>query len=129
MTEIKNRKMKKTIYHSPLGAITILTDDTAIYGLWFNDQKYYGGHYQLDSIENGMTLQAKKAAAWLDQFFAGQNPSLAGLKLAPKATGAGNWQRHCSQSASLADPLPPHYWQRWLSDWLRWRTKTQASPA
>lgn len=32
--------MKKIFYNSPLGKMTILADDEALYGLWFNDQKY-----------------------------------------------------------------------------------------
>lgn len=43
--------MKKTFYNSPLGQITILADDQAIYGLWFDDQKHFGGQNpRLDGI-------------------------------------------------------------------------------
>lgn len=58
--------MKKTFYNSPLGQITILTDDQAIYGLWFDNQKYFGGHYDLSSIDHGMTEQVEKVIKWLD---------------------------------------------------------------
>lgn len=34
---IKEIMMKKTFYNSPLGKMTILADDEALYGLWFND--------------------------------------------------------------------------------------------
>ncbi|MEO5284044.1 methylated-DNA--[protein]-cysteine S-methyltransferase [Limosilactobacillus allomucosae] len=78
--------MKKTIYDSPLGKMTILADDRYLYGLWFNDQKYYGGHYNLDKIESGLTSQASKTIDWLNQFFAGQNPSYNKLKLKEQAT-------------------------------------------
>ncbi|WP_283583597.1 methylated-DNA--[protein]-cysteine S-methyltransferase [Limosilactobacillus difficilis] len=78
--------MKKIFYNSPLGQITILADDQAIYGLWFNKQKHFGGHYDLDTIEGDMTKQAAKAINWLDKYFAGQNPSCTGLVLNPDAT-------------------------------------------
>ncbi|MGN1279464.1 MAG: methylated-DNA--[protein]-cysteine S-methyltransferase [Limosilactobacillus sp.] len=78
--------MKKTLYNSPLGQITILADDQAIYGLWFNDQKHFGGHYDLSTVEPGITKQAAKAINWLDRYFAGRRPSLDGLVLNPHTT-------------------------------------------
>lgn len=78
--------MKKTFYNSPLGQITILANDQAVYGLWFDDQKYYGGHYDLSLIEQGMTEQAEKVIKWLDNYFAGQNPCLDGIVLNPHTT-------------------------------------------
>lgn len=50
--------MKKITYASPLRPMIMLTDDKALYGLWFADQKY----------------------------FAGQAPSISGIILAPQAT-------------------------------------------
>ena len=78
--------MKKTFYNSPLGQITILADDQAIYGLWFDDQKHFGGHYDLSLIDQGMTEQVEKVIKWLDLYFAGQNSSLDGLILNPHTT-------------------------------------------
>lgn len=78
--------MKKTFYYSPLGMMTILADNQALYGLWFNDQKYFGGHYNLAEIEKGVPDQTQKTINWLNQYFAGQNPSYDGLHIKPKST-------------------------------------------
>lgn len=75
--------MKKTFYYSPLGMMTILADNQALYGLWFNDQKYFGGHYNLAKIEKGVPDQAQKTINWLNQYFAGQNPSYDGFPSPP----------------------------------------------
>ncbi|MCC4397530.1 methylated-DNA--[protein]-cysteine S-methyltransferase [Lactobacillus reuteri] len=78
--------MKKTFYDSPLGKMTILADDQFLYGLWFNGQKNFGGHYNLDMIEQGTSESSQKTIEWLKRYFAGQNPSLGGLTLAPAMT-------------------------------------------
>jgi methylated-DNA-[protein]-cysteine S-methyltransferase len=78
--------MKKTTYESPLGQMIILADNNALYGLWFADQKYCGGKFDLSKFENGQTVQSKKASAWLDQYFAGQAPTTQGINLQPQAT-------------------------------------------
>lgn len=78
--------MKKFPYNSPLGAMTILADDHFLYGLWFNDQKHFGGRYDLDEIVMGMTDQAQVAISWLNRYFSGQNPSDHDLHLNPQTT-------------------------------------------
>lgn len=78
--------MKKMTYDSPLGQMVMLADDDAFRGLWFTDQKYCGGRFYLEAFEKGMTVQIKKAIAWLNQYFAGQKPRHDGLNLKPVAT-------------------------------------------
>lgn len=78
--------MKKTFYNSPLGKMTILADDEALYGLWFNDQKHFGGRYYLNKIAYGPSKMADKTINWLDHYFNGQKPSLADIVFAPQVT-------------------------------------------
>lgn len=78
--------MKKMTYDSPLGQMIMLADDCALYGLWFADQKYCGGHFDLSKFEMGITAQSKKVSAWLDQYFAGQAPTVTEINLQPRAT-------------------------------------------
>lgn len=78
--------MKKTFYNSPLGKMTILADDEALYGLWFNDQKHFGGRYDLNKIAYGPSKMADKTINWLDHYFNGQKPSLADIVLTPQVT-------------------------------------------
>lgn len=78
--------MKKTAYTSPLGPMTILADDHFLYGVWFNDQKYFGGHYNLKEIKEGTSAQAQATIDWLNKYFAGQQPSRSHLNIKPAAT-------------------------------------------
>lgn len=60
-------------YNSPLGAITLASNGTALTGLWFDEQKYFG-----DTLPNKCE-QAKlpifdETVAWLDIYFSGKNP-------------------------------------------------------
>lgn len=83
---IKEIMMKKTFYNSPLGKMTILADDEALYGLWFNDQKHFGGRYDLNKIAYDSSKMADKTINWLDHYFNGQKPSLSDIVLAPQVT-------------------------------------------
>lgn len=78
--------MYTTRYTSPLGEMTILADDQALYGLWFNDQKYFGAGYDLAAYPQGRSRQGQAAIDWLTQYFAGQNPDPSLLKLKLQTT-------------------------------------------
>ena len=62
-----------TQYASPLGAITLACDDTAIIGLWFDGQKYFGNILpeQVEHAEHPLLAQARR---WLDIYFSGHAP-------------------------------------------------------
>lgn len=76
----------KTNYVSPLGNLEILCDDSSVKGIWFNQQKYYGSHYNLDEISLSENQVTKEVEIWLDSYFKGENPSLSHLNLAPDVT-------------------------------------------
>lgn len=78
--------MLKYEYHSPLGTMTMLADDAALHGLWFNDQKYFGADYALDEIAVGENSIIKRTTAWLDQYFAKQDPDTHAIPLALETT-------------------------------------------
>lgn len=68
-------------YDSPLGGITLASDEEGLTGLWFDGQKYFGGE-----ILKGRAVEEKEAerkertpvleqtVKWLDLYFAGQEP-------------------------------------------------------
>ncbi len=62
-----------TQYASPLGAITLACDETAIIGLWFNGQKYYGNILPEQTEESEHSL-LRDAERWLDVYFSGHAP-------------------------------------------------------
>lgn len=69
-------------YESPMGAITLAAGDDGLKGLWFNGQRYFGG--TLDApMEPGGNEHLTAACAWLDEYFAGGNPDIARLTIAP----------------------------------------------
>ena len=69
-------------YDSPLGAITLAAGDDGLKGLWFEGQRYYAG--TLDApMEAGENPHLGAARAWLDKYFAGGDPQISNLTLAP----------------------------------------------
>ena len=60
-------------YASPLGAITMASDGTALTGLWFDGQKYFGATLSADAAERDLPVFAQ-ASRWLDLYFAGSPP-------------------------------------------------------
>lgn len=59
-------------YRSPLGPITLASDGTALTGLWFEGQKYYGGEETAHREEAlPVFLETRR---WLDLYFEGREP-------------------------------------------------------
>jgi methylated-DNA-[protein]-cysteine S-methyltransferase len=78
-----------TKYQSPIGVLTLLSDGESLLGLWMDGQKYYGATMPAMServAEDSSLPILKKATEWLDAYFAGQNPAISQLPLAPTGT-------------------------------------------
>lgn len=75
----------QTTYASPLGPITLLSDDQALQGLWFVDQSYYGAQFDLTQASTQLTPVLQTTSDWLDAYFAGQRPTQL-PPLAPQVT-------------------------------------------
>jgi len=73
----------KTHYQSPLGDMLIASDEDNIIGLWIADQKYIDTTMPKDMVENSQIPILKEAIVWLDDYFAGKQPNLSRLPLAP----------------------------------------------
>lgn len=76
----------KSIYHSPVGKITLASDGKNLVGAWFEGQKYFA-----NSVKETMYLNDKldifeKAKIWLDEYFAGKQPNIQDLPLAPSGS-------------------------------------------
>ena len=81
-------------YNSPLGGITLASDEEGLTGLWFDGQKYFGSGILKDEdlkreaskgegLEDGRVQEKadrknqpvlKQTVKWLDIYFAGQQP-------------------------------------------------------
>ena len=60
-------------YSSPLGPITIACDGSAITGLWFDDQKYFGSTLSSKYTEQSFPI-FDETIHWLDLYFDGKKP-------------------------------------------------------
>ena len=56
-------------YQSPLGDILIAVDEIGVYGLWFENQKYYASGLK-EPYEEKETELILKVKRWLDLYFA-----------------------------------------------------------
>ena len=72
-----------TTYSSPLGEITIASDGKAIIGLWNENQKYHGHGVPGTLVRKDDLPLFDKTKKWLDGYFAGKNPGIEELPLAP----------------------------------------------
>lgn len=60
-------------YTSPLGGITLSGNETALTGLWFDGQKYFGDTLPKEHKEKNLPV-FEQAARWLDLYFSGKAP-------------------------------------------------------
>lgn len=81
----KPRVYASCTYDSPLGTITLAAGDDGLKGLWFDGQRYFAGTLDapMESTDPASNVHLAAACAWLDAYFAGENPDIARLSLAP----------------------------------------------
>jgi O-6-methylguanine DNA methyltransferase len=75
-----------TKYPSPVGSITLACADDHLVGLWIEGQKYHGGALKgaMSPKDDAPVFAAAKR--WLDRYFAGENPAVSDVPLAPIGT-------------------------------------------
>ena len=101
-----------TVYDSPIGYLTLAARSGALVGVWARGQRFFGCPVGIDEAvaasleilpsragsggeprgvtgEDAAALTA--AASWLEQYFAGENPSPARLHMTPEGT---HFQKH-----------------------------------
>lgn len=70
------------IYESPVGELTLCSDGESILGLWLEGQKYHGGTIPETMVPGDVGVFGE-AREWLDDYFAGKQPAISRLPLAP----------------------------------------------
>jgi methylated-DNA-[protein]-cysteine S-methyltransferase len=70
-------------YQSPVGALTLTCDGNSLTGLWIAGQKYHRDTVPEESALKDDLPVFQVAKNWLGLYFAGKNPSIAQLPLAP----------------------------------------------
>ena len=73
-------------YCSPIGKLTIVSDERNLVGLWIDGQKHFMAGIT-GSPEDGTSHPLhRNTALWLDAYFAGQAPSADHIPMAPMGT-------------------------------------------
>lgn len=75
-------------YESPLGRITLSASETALTGLWFDGQKYFGSTLPSQYGERPLPV-LEEAKRWLDIYFQGKEPDF----MPPLELGAASFRR------------------------------------
>ena len=61
-------------YDSPLGGMTMASDDTHLVGLWFDGQKHIASTLDEERLERDDLPVFEETRRWLDLYFAGEIP-------------------------------------------------------
>lgn len=72
-------------YASPVGELTLCSQEDRLAGLWLKDQKYFGASIAGEMVPGESPVLAQ-ARDWLDRYFAGKRPDPDELPLAPAGT-------------------------------------------
>ena len=78
----------KAYYESPVGRLTLVSDEENLIGLWMEGQKYFESTLPAAERQQNEQLSAgspvlSAAENWLDRYFAGEKPAISELPLAP----------------------------------------------
>lgn len=75
-------------YQTPfMGRLMLAATDQAIVGAWMEGQKYFGASMPAGSVaENPDHPLIRKAFLWLDRYFAGEQPAISDIPLAPQGS-------------------------------------------
>ena len=76
----------RTTCPSPLGKLTLASDGTCLTGLWLEGQRYFDAALEANSQPREDLAVFCAARAWLDRYFAGQQPAICQLPLAPQGS-------------------------------------------
>lgn len=101
-----------TVYDSPIGHLTLAARSGALVGVWARGQRFFGCPVGIDeAVAASLEILSSRAgsggriarcdrrgcgrtdaaASWLEQYFAGENPSPARLHITPEGT---HFQKH-----------------------------------
>ena len=72
MNDYEMNETYRWFYHSVIGEMVLLMDETYLYGIWFIDQKHYPKF--IDQYPCDKTRLTDHVCQWLDQYFNGLQP-------------------------------------------------------
>lgn len=71
-------------YDSPVGRLFLAGNEKGLSGVWLENQKYFASGMKEDILPNPDYPLLAQTCSWLDEYFAGGNPSVSQLPLAPQ---------------------------------------------
>lgn len=72
-----------TTYSSPIGLLTLASDENYLIGLWLDGQKYFGNQILEKAIPKDDLDIFHHTKKWLDMYFHKEKPSIKELPLSP----------------------------------------------
>ena len=75
-----------THYASPLGDLLLAENENQLIGLWLEGQKYYRSTLREAAQEQADRAVFIQTSAWLDRYFAGEQPAISELRQAPRGS-------------------------------------------
>ncbi len=75
-----------TEYESPVGILTLVSNDHAVCGLWFETHRYMYQTLGCEPVRNDSNPILKELASWLDAYFANKRPAIGDLSLEPSGS-------------------------------------------
>ncbi|MBA1394392.1 methylated-DNA--[protein]-cysteine S-methyltransferase, partial [Lactobacillus sp. XV13L] len=69
-----------------LGSLLIVANEQKLLGVWMDRQKHFGRGITFNDLTNKTNTITHKTQIWIKAYFAGQNPDLKTLPLAPAGT-------------------------------------------
>ncbi len=76
--------IQTAFYAAPYGRYVMAAEDGALTGLWLEGQKYFPS--DLPEPSDGESEIFTRTRRWLDAYFAGQQPEVSALPIAPKGS-------------------------------------------
>ena len=76
----------KNYIETSMGKLIMLADNNYVRGLWFEDQKYMGSHYDISHIKVGDNNVIQEVANWIREYFLGEKPQIDLDILGPEVT-------------------------------------------
>lgn len=72
-----------TTYDSPVGVLSLCSDGVSLTGLWLDGQRHHGAGIPVAMVADDGARPFAEVRAWLDSYFAGGQPAISDLPLAP----------------------------------------------
>jgi len=73
-------------YNAPVGRLLLAAQEDALTGLWMEGQKYYPHDLARTGMQDDTHTTLLRAKDWLARYFAGEQPDISDLKMAPAGT-------------------------------------------